>query len=66
MKHIKGLRVDFESGEGEVELSEEFTQQSALLRADVLGDWQAMITELYNEAVVDLGEWMESLPRKSP
>lgn len=51
MKNIKGLRVDVDSGEGEVVLPESFSEQSYLWQADVLGDWKHDINELYENAV---------------
>ncbi len=39
MKYLQGLRVDWESGHGEVELDPEFLEANGLLKADILKDW---------------------------
>lgn len=39
MKYLQGLRVDWESGHGEVKLDPEFLEANGLLKADILKDW---------------------------
>jgi hypothetical protein len=64
MKAIKGLRIDFEGGAGEVELPAEFQRKSALFRADVLGDWYRTLRDLYDDAVLDLYSGYRRVSRK--
>lgn len=54
MKDCK-LVSDYESGEGDVILSDRFKSESPLLRADILGDWLYCIAKFYDQAVDELG-----------
>ena len=53
MRYMKGLRIDWDSGEGEVRLPDEFFEESALFQADVLGDWILALSELRDEMMAD-------------
>ena len=60
MRHIKGLKIDWECGEGDLELPEKFRQESHLFQADVLRDWLGMIEAEYNLALERMHqEWAE-------
>lgn len=54
MRQMKGLRIDKESGEGEVDLPEEFLQESALFRADVIQDWMYDLEKEYCAAMLEM------------
>ena len=54
MRHIKGLRIDLDHIEGELELPEEFKRLHVLERADILRDWVYCITHEYNSTVEEL------------
>ena len=43
------LRIDWESGEGDVRFPEEWNNRSTLFRADVLGDWISILQDEYLE-----------------
>ena len=58
MRYTKGLRVDTDSGEGEVNLPEAFHEMNALWQADVLGDWIIDLEALYRDA---MRRWAEEL-----
>lgn len=53
MRDIKGLRIEWECGEGEVKLTAEFARQNGLFRADVIKDWIGDLETLYSEALED-------------
>ena len=48
MKHVKGLRINVDNGEGEVSLPEWFLELSPLTQKDVLSDWIRDLEELYD------------------
>ena len=54
MKHVKGLKMDWDSGEGAIALPEEFLESYALLRADVLQDWICQLTDEYWAARLEM------------
>ena len=61
MRHVAGLKINWDSGEGDVVLNKEFLEQSALFRADVLKDWAYQMEQLYNATVV---EWRGETARQ--
>ncbi len=66
MRYLKGLRVDYDCGEGEVSLPHEFASFNGLLRMDVIGDWMHDLNELYAEAKADFDLEMESYSDRPP
>jgi len=48
------LREDDFTGEGDVVFDEDFINEDALYRADVLGDWIGVLTKQYNVAVSEM------------
>lgn len=50
MRYMKGLRIDWDSGHGEVRLPEDFLTQKAPFRADVLRDWLFDLNLAYLDA----------------
>lgn len=50
MKDIKGLKADFENGEGAVKLPDDFLNEDPLLRADILKDWLYFLEIEYGKA----------------
>lgn len=62
MRAITGLRIDWETGEGAVDLPERFFNESALFRADVLKDWLGYFVGLYRETIQsDLPDMFEGI-----
>ncbi len=62
MQPISGLRVDWNAGEGSIELPAKFLRESALFRADVLKDWIEQLAAIYNQtAGNDLPEMLERM-----
>lgn len=59
MRHIKGLRIDWNAVEGDIKLPDEFLQQSIMFRADVLRDWRYYIEQLYDATVQELHDSFE-------
>lgn len=53
MRNMKGLRIDWESGEGEVRLPDEFFDECALFQADVLGDWIMELSSIRDQLMAD-------------
>jgi hypothetical protein len=55
-KHGKRCRLiaDYESGDGEVVLSEEFLSSYPLIRADILQDWISILTTEYEKALDEM------------
>jgi hypothetical protein len=51
MKYIKGLRIDWDSGEGEIAIPKEFHERSYLFQFDVLSDWMWSLKLLHEEVV---------------
>lgn len=55
------LKVCYESGEGSIRLTPEFSSEGSLLKMDVLSDWIYDLQEEYDKAKSDLGrEWAEA------
>lgn len=51
---VGSLNCKFDSGEGNLRLSEDFLSSDALLRADVLKDWVNELTYLYKQAIEEM------------
>lgn len=64
MRHIKGLRINWETGEGKVVLPPEFKREDTLFRMDVLKDWREYICEAYAEACKEHREEFEKIRTK--
>lgn len=48
MKNVKGLRADFETGEGEVDFkSSEINSHDSVFKLDVMKDWIYSLAEKY-------------------
>lgn len=45
------LEANLEDGEGSVVVTDEFKAQTKLMQADLLKDWIAQLTEMYNETL---------------
>jgi hypothetical protein len=57
MKFTKQLRLKLDewAGEGEIAIAEGWEENDALWRADILKDWIYELTELYSDALIDMG-----------
>ena len=55
MKDCK-LISNYNSGEGDIQLSETFNAADPLLRADILKDWIFLLGEQYKKALVEMRE----------
>jgi hypothetical protein len=49
------LRLDAWSGEGDIVVADGWEEKDALWRADVVRDWIGDLTELYSDALLDMG-----------
>jgi len=49
------LKLDAYSGEGDIVVAHGWEQADALWRADILKDWIYELTELYSDALLDMG-----------
>jgi len=54
------LRSAWETGEGELKISDEWNEIYPLWRADVLKDWIYELTGLYSEAMMEMGRPFET------
>jgi len=54
------LRSCWETGEGELKISDEWNEIYPLWRADVLKDWIYELTGLYSEAMQEMGRPFET------
>jgi hypothetical protein len=59
------LKADFENGEGSIGNIEKWRGHDPLLRADILQDWIADLTEEYNYAVENLFVKLEKVQEQS-
>ena len=51
MKDVKGLKINWESGKGDIDLPQKFINADSLFKADVLGDWSGLLTRAYHRAL---------------
>jgi len=59
MKRAGTLKADYNGGCGEVDITDEFRNETPLFRADVLRDWITELQDLYRDARADMHkEWM--------
>ena len=49
------LRLNAFSGEGDLVVADGWEENEALWRADILKDWILELTELYSDALLDMG-----------
>lgn len=49
------LRLNAWSGEGDLVVADGWEENEALWRADILKDWILELTELYSDALLDMG-----------
>jgi len=49
------LKIDEYSAEGAIVIADGWEESDALLRADIVRDWIHDLTELYSDALLDMG-----------
>jgi hypothetical protein len=54
------LKADFASGQGEIGNIDKWRNHHALLRADILQDWIALLTQEYDIALNEMNRVYES------
>lgn len=54
------LKIDWSSGEGEVEFSSRFLNKSSLFRMDVIQDWISQLDFEYQKAQREFCEYYDS------
>lgn len=69
MRHLKGLKIDYLVGEGDISLPEEFAVRSAEFRAVVIKDWIGALVKEFDAALEEMRfdfEYRRGLPSEVP